>query len=86
MGAVRTRRLVASGHEVQLANSKRPDTVRNLARDVAAMAISKKEAVEGVETITLASRSASIPAAPGSRRPPPRRPSPWDGCSPAAAR
>jgi predicted dinucleotide-binding enzyme len=48
------RKLAASGHEVKLANSKGPDTIRDLARDVGATAVSKEEAVQGVAVIVLA--------------------------------
>lgn len=33
IGATLARKLVASGHEVRLANSNGPDTIRDLARD-----------------------------------------------------
>ena len=38
----------------ELANSKGPDTIRDLARDIGATAVSKEEAVQGVEAIVLA--------------------------------
>lgn len=44
-GATLARNLPASGHEVKLANSKRPDTIRDLARDIGATAVPKEEAV-----------------------------------------
>ena len=53
IGATLARKLAASGHEVKLANSKGPDTIRDLARDVGATAVSKEEAVQGVEAIVL---------------------------------
>jgi predicted dinucleotide-binding enzyme len=34
IGATLARTIAASGHEVRLANSKEPDTIRDLARDV----------------------------------------------------
>lgn len=54
IGATLARKLAASGHEVKLANSKGPDTIRNLARDIGATAVSKEEAVQGIEVIVLA--------------------------------
>ena len=54
IGATLARKLAASGHEVKLANSKGPDTIRDLARDVGATAVSKEEAVQGVAVIVLA--------------------------------
>jgi len=53
IGATLARKLAASGNEVKLANSKGPDTIRDLARDVGATAVSKEEAVQGVEAIVL---------------------------------
>jgi predicted dinucleotide-binding enzyme len=38
--ATLARKLAASGHEVKLPNSKGPGTIRNLARDVGATAVS----------------------------------------------
>ena len=54
IGATLARKLAASGHEVKLANSKGPDTIRDLARDIGATAVSKEEAVQGVAAIVLA--------------------------------
>jgi 8-hydroxy-5-deazaflavin:NADPH oxidoreductase len=54
IGATLARKLAASGHEVKLANSKGPDTIRDLARDIGATAVSKEEAVQGVAVIVLA--------------------------------
>jgi predicted dinucleotide-binding enzyme len=53
IGTTLARKLAAGGHEVKLANSKGPDTIRDLARDVGATAVSKEEAVRGVEVIIL---------------------------------
>ena len=54
IGATLARKLAASGHEVKLANSKGSDTIRDLARDIGATAVSKEEAVQGVAVIVLA--------------------------------
>ena len=61
IGATLARKLAASGHEVKLANSKGPDTIRDLARDVGATAVSKEEAVQGVEAIVLSIPFAKYP-------------------------
>ncbi|AYG64652.1 MULTISPECIES: NAD(P)-binding domain-containing protein [unclassified Rhizobium] len=53
VGATLARRLAAGGHEIKLANSKGPDTIRELARDVGAAAVSKEEAVQDVEVVVL---------------------------------
>ena len=55
------RKLVAGGYEVKLANSKGPDTIRDLARDLEAAAVSKEEAVHGVEAIILSIPFAKYP-------------------------
>ncbi|AJC77819.1 NADP oxidoreductase coenzyme F420-dependent protein [Rhizobium etli bv. phaseoli str. IE4803] len=53
IGATLARKLVAGGHEVKLANSKGPDSIRDLAGDIGATAVSKEEAVRGVEVVVL---------------------------------
>ncbi|TPJ74617.1 NAD(P)-binding domain-containing protein [Mesorhizobium sp. B2-7-1] len=61
IGATLARKLAASGHQVKLANSKGPDTIRDLARDIGATAVMKEEAVQGVEVIVLSIPFASYP-------------------------
>jgi len=46
IGATLARKLAASSHEIKLANSKGPDTIRDLARGIGATAVSKEEAVQ----------------------------------------
>jgi len=53
IGATLAKKLAAGGHEVKLANSKGPDTIRDLAGDIGATAVSKEEAVRVVEAIVL---------------------------------
>ena len=53
IGATLARKLAAAGHGVKLANSKGPDTIRELAGDIGAAAVSKEEAVGGVEVVVL---------------------------------
>ncbi|MBB5666139.1 hypothetical protein GGE68_004369 [Rhizobium leguminosarum] len=53
IGATLAKKLAAGGHEVKLANSKGPDTIRDLAGDIGATAVSKQEAVRGVEVVVL---------------------------------
>ena len=53
IGATLARKLAASGHEVKLANSKGPDSIRDLARDAGATAVSKEDAVRSMEAIIL---------------------------------
>lgn len=54
IGATLARKLAASGHEVKLANSKGPGTIRDLARNAGATAVLKENAVGGVSLIVLA--------------------------------
>lgn len=61
IGATLARTLAASGHEVKLANSKGPDAIRDLARDVGATAVSRQDAVLGVEVIVVSLPFASYP-------------------------
>ncbi|NGN44709.1 NAD(P)-binding domain-containing protein [Mesorhizobium sp. CGMCC 1.15528] len=61
IGATLSRKLAASGHEVKLANSKGPDSIRDLARTVGATAVTKEEAVQGVEAIVLSIPFAKYP-------------------------
>jgi predicted dinucleotide-binding enzyme len=61
IGATLARTLAASGHEVKLANSKEPDTIRDLARKVGATAVSKQDAVQGVEVIVVSIPFANYP-------------------------
>lgn len=61
IGATLARTLAASGHEVKLANSKEPDTIRDLARNIGATAVSKQDAVQGVEVIVVSIPFARYP-------------------------
>lgn len=58
IGANLAKKLASSGHEIKLANSKGPESIRDLARDVGATAVSSEDAVVGVEAIVV-----SIPLA-----------------------
>lgn len=53
IGATLARKLAAEGHEIKLANSKGPDSLRDLAKDVGATAVAKEDAVKDVEAIIL---------------------------------
>ena len=61
IGATLARKLAASGHEIKLANSKRPDTIRDLARDIGAVAVSKGEAVQSVAVVVVSIPFAKCP-------------------------
>ncbi|NTG50356.1 NAD(P)-binding domain-containing protein [Agrobacterium rhizogenes] len=53
IGAILARKLGAAGHEIKLANSKGPESIRDLAAEVGATATTKEDAVKGVDTVIL---------------------------------
>jgi len=53
IGATLARKLAASGHEVKIANSKGPESLRALAHDIGATAVSKEGAFEDVDVVIL---------------------------------
>ncbi|MDA9433812.1 NADPH-dependent F420 reductase [Bradyrhizobium sp. CCBAU 51627] len=53
IGSTLARKLAASGHDVKIANSKDPATIRDIAREVGATAVSADVAVRGAEMIIL---------------------------------
>jgi predicted dinucleotide-binding enzyme len=61
IGATLARKLVASGHEVKLANSKGPDSLRDLAGDLGAVAVSKEQAIRDVDVVILSIPFARYP-------------------------
>ena len=61
IGATLARKLGASGHEVKLANSKGPDSLRDLARDLGTVAVSKEQAVRDVDVVILSIPFARYP-------------------------
>lgn len=54
IGATLARKLSTGGHEIKLANSRGPDSIRDLAREVGATAVTREEAVKSVDAIILA--------------------------------
>ncbi|NPE57871.1 NAD(P)-binding domain-containing protein [Dickeya dadantii] len=54
IGASLARKLSASGHIVKITNSRGPDTIRDIARDAGARAVTHEEAVSDVDVIILA--------------------------------
>lgn len=61
IGATIARKLATSGHDVKLANSKGPETIRDLSQDLGAVAVSKEQAVQDVEVIVLSIPFAKYP-------------------------
>jgi predicted dinucleotide-binding enzyme len=53
IGAAIAQKLAAGGHAVKLANSKGPESIRDLARDLGVSAVSKEDAVKDVDAIVL---------------------------------
>lgn len=53
IGATLARKLAEKGHQIKLANSRGPDSIRDLARDVGASAVTREEAVKNVDVIIL---------------------------------
>lgn len=53
IGATIAQKLAAGGHEVKLANSRGPETIRDLAHGLGVHAVSREEAVNDVDVIVL---------------------------------
>ena len=53
IGTTLARKLSAAGHEIKLANSKGPESLRELALETEATATTKEEAVRGVDIVIL---------------------------------
>lgn len=61
IGATLARKLAACGHEVKLANSKDPSSIRNLANEIGVNAVTKEDAVSGVDVVILSIPFAKYP-------------------------
>ncbi len=53
IGGTLTRRLTALGHDVSVANSRGPDTLRDLARETGAKAVTAREAARGARVVVV---------------------------------
>jgi hypothetical protein len=53
IGSSLARKLAARGHAVKLANSKGPDSIQALAKDIGVTAVTKEQAVSDVEVVVL---------------------------------
>jgi predicted dinucleotide-binding enzyme len=60
IGATLTRRLRALGHEVSVANSRGPETLRDLAAETGAQAVTRAEAARGKDIVVVAIHEKSI--------------------------
>lgn len=61
IGATLARKLAACGHEVKLANSKAPKSIQNLANEIGVNAVTKEDAVSGVDVVILSIPFAKYP-------------------------
>ncbi|UXZ95486.1 NAD(P)-binding domain-containing protein [Pseudomonas phytophila] len=61
IGATLARKLAACGHEVKLANSKGPESIQHLAKEIGAKAVTKEEAVSQVDVVILSIPFAKYP-------------------------
>lgn len=64
IGASLARNLVAIGHDIKLANSKGADSIRDLARDIGATAVTKEDAVQDVAASSSRSRLPGMQISP----------------------
>lgn len=62
IGATLARHLVKAGHAVAIANSRGPDTLRQLAIETGAQAATAQEAVQGANVVILSIPFASLPS------------------------
>jgi 8-hydroxy-5-deazaflavin:NADPH oxidoreductase len=64
IGGTLTRRFRALGHEVLVANSRRPETIRELAKETGAKAVTPKEAARAGEVVIVTIPEGHIPELP----------------------
>ncbi|MCQ9156830.1 NAD(P)-binding domain-containing protein [Acidomonas methanolica] len=64
IGGALTRRPTALGHTVLVANSRRPETLRDLAAETGATAVTSREAVKNVDLIVVTIPEKNIPDLP----------------------
>jgi predicted dinucleotide-binding enzyme len=62
IGGTLTRRLTQLGHDVSVANSRGPDTLRDLAEETGATAATAEEAIRGAELVVITIPEKAIPA------------------------
>ncbi|QTE01021.1 NADPH-dependent F420 reductase [Streptomyces cyanogenus] len=64
IGGNLTRRLTALGHDVSVANSRGPETLRELAEETGATAVRAEDAAEGAEVVVVTVPLKAVPALP----------------------
>lgn len=62
IGKTLVRKLTKAGHTVQMANSRGPETLKELAEETGATSLIAQEAVQGVDVIILSVNPTSFPA------------------------
>jgi hypothetical protein len=65
IGATLARRLTALGHDVVIANSRGPETLRELAAETGARAVTAAEAARGGEAVIVTIPQRAVPDLPG---------------------
>lgn len=64
IGRALTRRLRKLGHDVSVANSRGPDTLRDLAAETGASAVTAREAAQGKDLVVVTIPERNVPALP----------------------
>ena len=64
IGGTLTRRLIALGHKVCVANSRGPETLKDFAKETRAKAVTVKEAVRGVDLVIVTIPEGRVPELP----------------------
>ncbi|MEU6594220.1 NAD(P)-binding domain-containing protein [Streptomyces sp. NPDC046881] len=64
IGGNLTRRLTALGHDVSVANSRGPETLRELAEETGATAVRAEDAAKGAEVVVVTVPLKAVPALP----------------------
>lgn len=62
IGATLARKLVQAGHSVRIANSREPETLESLAKEIGAQAVSARDAAHGVNVLILSIPLAGLPS------------------------
>lgn len=64
IGQVLAERFTQSGHDVSIANSRGPDSLRDIERTTGAKAVETREAVKGAEVVVVTIPEAKVPGLP----------------------
>lgn len=64
IGGTLVRRLAAVGHDVEVANSRGPDTLGDLARETGVKAVTVKQAAKGKDVVVVTIPEKSVPRLP----------------------